>query len=206
VEQCFEAGWRSFNLADRYQCPVVILTDTLLASSLQTVDARDIDFNSVVIDRGKTLDADVAPDEYKRFAHSEDGVSPRAFPGNPQAIITTASDEHDESGHISEASDVRIPMMQKRMRKLETARNEMRLPEVYGPEDAEITLISWGSTHGTVRHAVDILNASEKAPVCFTLSTSGPSPSRSCGKSWAPAAAQWWWSRTTLRSWGCSCA
>jgi 2-oxoglutarate ferredoxin oxidoreductase subunit alpha len=160
VEQCFEAGWRSFNLADRYQCPVVILTDTLLASSLQTVDARDIDFNSVLIDRGKTLDADVAPEEYKRFAYSEDGVSPRAFPGSPQAIITTASDEHDESGHISEASDVRIPMMQKRMRKLETARNEMRLPEVYGPEDAEITLISWGSTHGTVRHAVDILNAS----------------------------------------------
>lgn len=160
VEQCFEAGWRAFNLADGYQCPVVILTDTLLATSLQTVDADAIDFGSVLIDRGKTLDGDVAPDGYKRFAYSDDGVSPRAFPGNPQAIVTSPSDEHDEDGHISEASEVRVPMMQKRMRKLEMARNDMRLPDLHGREDADITIITWGSTYGTVRHAVDILNES----------------------------------------------
>ncbi len=160
VEECFEAGWRSFNLAERYQSPVLIMTDTLLATSLQTVDPRDIDFESVVIDRGKTLDNEDVPADYKRFAHSLDGVSPRAFPGNPAAVITASSDEHMEDGHISEASTVRIPMMQKRMQKLETARHEMRMPAIYGPEDADITLICWGSTHGTVRHAVDILNAS----------------------------------------------
>lgn len=176
VEQCFEAGWRAFNLADRYQCPVVILTDTLQATSLQTVDAGAIDFGSVLIDRGKTLDGEAAPDGYRRFAYSDDGVSPRAFPGNPQAIVTASSDEHDEDGHISEASEVRIPMMQKRMRKLETARNQMRIPGVYGPEDADITIITWGSTYGTVRHAVDILSASGESVRMLHFSDMWPLP------------------------------
>jgi 2-oxoglutarate ferredoxin oxidoreductase subunit alpha len=125
-----------------------------------TVDVDSIDFADVAIDRGKTLDGGAAAEEYLRFAYSPDGVSPRAFPGDPAAIITTSSDEHEESGHISEAAEIRIPMMQKRMQKLETARQEMRLPALHGPEGADITLITWGSTHGTVRHAVDILNES----------------------------------------------
>ncbi len=176
VEECFEAGWRAFNLADRYQCPVVVMTDTLLASSLQTVDASAIDFEHVVIDRGKALDSGDVEEDYKRFAYSEDGVSPRAFPGNPAAVITASSDEHDESGHISEASAVRKPMMQKRMRKLETARHEMRLPTLYGPEDADITLIAWGSTHGTVRHAVDLLNAAGDSARMLHFSDLWPLP------------------------------
>jgi len=161
VEECFEAGWRALNLADRYQCPVVVMTDTLLASSLQTVDADEIDFRNVTIDRGKTLDGSrPIPDGYKRFEYSDDGVSPRAFPGNPDAIVTASSDEHDEAGHISEDSDIRIRMMRKRMQKLETARGEMRTPSLYGPENADITLITWGSTYGVCRHAVDLLNES----------------------------------------------
>lgn len=182
VEGCFEAGWRAFNLAERYQSPVVVMTDTLLASSLQTVDAGAIDFDSVVIDRGKTLDGEEAAGGYKRFAYSADGVSPRAFPGDPDAIITISSDEHDESGHISEASDVRTPMMQKRMRKLETARHEMRLPTLYGPEDADITLITWGSTHGTVRHAVDLLNAAGDSARMLHFSDLWPLPVDALGQ------------------------
>ena len=122
------------------------------------------------------------PEDYQRFAYSEDGVSPRAFPGNPNAIITTSSDEHDESGHISEASDVRTPMMQKRMRKLETARHEMRLPTLYGPEDADITLITWGSTHGTVRHAVDLLNAGGDSARMLHFSDLWPLPVDALGQ------------------------
>jgi 2-oxoglutarate ferredoxin oxidoreductase subunit alpha len=176
VQECFEAGWRAFNLADRYQCPVVIMTDTLLASSLQTLDARDIDFTSVVIDRGKTLDNREVSVDYKRFAHSPDGVSPRALPGNPAAVVTASSDEHEEDGHISEAAAVRTPMMRKRMQKLETARHEMRLPSLYGPEEAELTLIAWGSTHGTVRHAVDLLNASGESARMLHFSDLWPLP------------------------------
>jgi 2-oxoglutarate ferredoxin oxidoreductase subunit alpha len=176
VEECFEAGWRSFNLAERYQCPVVVLTDTLLASSLQTVDMGGIDFADVTIDRGKTLDGGATDEDYLRFAYSPDGVSPRAFPGDPNAIITTSSDEHEESGHISEAAEIRTRMMQKRMQKLETARHEMRLPTPYGPEGADITLLAWGSTHGTVRHAVDILNASGESARMLHFSDLWPLP------------------------------
>lgn len=156
VEECFETGWRAFNLADRYQCPVVVMTDTLLASSLRTVDPDAIDFQDVVIDRGKTLDA--AGEGYKRFAYSEDGISPRAIPGDPNGLITTSSDEHDEKGHIAEDSETRVRMMGKRMQKLETARSEMRVPTAYGPYRADTTFITWGSTYGTCRHAVDLLN------------------------------------------------
>jgi 2-oxoglutarate ferredoxin oxidoreductase subunit alpha len=157
VEECFETGWRAFNLADRYQCPVVVMTDTLLASSLRTVDIDAIDFQDVVIDRGKTLDA--AAEGYKRFAYSQDGISPRAIPGDPNGIITASSDEHNEQGHIAEDSETRVRMMGKRMQKLETARGEIRVPTTYGPYNAETTLITWGSTYGTCRHAVDMLNA-----------------------------------------------
>jgi 2-oxoglutarate ferredoxin oxidoreductase subunit alpha len=179
AEECFEAGWRAFNLAERYQCPVVVMTDTLLASSLQTVDVDSIDFGDVNIDRGKTVDSGAPAEEYLRFAYSPDGVSPRAFPGDSAAIITTSSDEHEESGHISEASEIRTRMMQKRMQKLETARQEMRLPTLYGPEEADITLITWGSTHGTVRHAVDILNAAGESVRMLHFSDLWPLPADS---------------------------
>ena len=157
VEECFEAGWRAFNLAERYQCPVVVLTDSFLASSLRTLEMDAIDFSKVVIDRGKTL----APEEsgaqagYRRFELSGDGISPRAIPGYEGAVITTASDEHDESGHITEESENRVRMMNKRMRKMETAGAEMRLPSLYGPAGADLTIACWGSTVGPCREAVD---------------------------------------------------
>ena len=182
VEQCFEAGWRAFNLADKYQCPVFVMTDTLLASSLQTVDAGEIDFRSVIIDRGKTLDGSgPAPEDYKRFEYSEDGVSPRAFPGNPTAIVTASSDEHNEAGHISEDSEIRTRMMRKRMQKLETARGEMRTPSLYGPEEADITLIAWGSTYGVCRDAVDLLNESGDSARMLHFGDVWPVPAEEVG-------------------------
>jgi 2-oxoglutarate ferredoxin oxidoreductase subunit alpha len=157
IEQCFEAGWRGFNLADQYQCPVMILTDHFLTSSLRTLEPDAIDFGSVVIDRGKTLDPDelaTYSGEYRRFEFSEDGISPRAIPGSPAAVLTVPSDEHDEHGHITEDSANRNRMMAKRMKKLETALGEMRPPELYGPSDAGVTFVCWGSTYGPCREAV----------------------------------------------------
>ncbi len=162
VEECFQAGWRSFNLADRYQCPVIVLTDTLLASSLRTVDPDAIDFAHVEIDRGATLDhedLDQLPGGYQRFQFTGTGISPRAIPGHPRAIYPVSTDEHDESGHITEDNENRVRMMQKRMRKLEEARAEMQPPEVYGPAGAGVTLVCWGSTYGACREAVDQINA-----------------------------------------------
>ena len=163
VEECFEAGWRAFNLAEKYQCPVVVMVDTFISSSLRTLDMDAIDFASVKIDRGATLtyeELDQLGDGYKRFQFTDTGISPRAILGHPSAVFVTASDEHDETGHITEEIENRVRMMQKRMRKLQEAEKEMRPPELYGPREAETTLVCWGSTYGACKEAADEINAS----------------------------------------------
>ncbi len=161
IEQAFEAGWRAFNLAERYQCPVIVLSDHFLATSVRDVDLEALDFDAVTIDRGELLseaELDTLEREYKRHAFTASGISPRAIPGHPKAVYATSSDEHDEYGHIEEDADNRRRMMDKRMRKLEMAVQEMRPPALYGPQDADCTFVSWGSTYGPLREAVDRLN------------------------------------------------
>lgn len=160
VEGCFQCGWRAFNLAEKYQTPVLILTDQLLASSLRTIEMEAIDFERVSIDRGKLLadeQLDGLAGAYKRHLLTDDCVSPRALPGHPKAVWATASDEHDEYGHITEEMDNRRRMMQKRMGKLELARLEIAPPSCYGPEAAGVVLVGWGSTYGVLRETVDRL-------------------------------------------------
>lgn len=160
IEEYFACGWRAFNLAEKYQTPVIVLADQLLASSVRTIETEEIDLNGVVIDRGKLLSAqelDGLAEPYKRHLFTADGVSPRAIPGHPKAVYATASDEHDEFGHISEEMLNRRKMMQKRMQKLETARQEIRAPARYGPTEAPIILTGWGSTYGVLREVVDRL-------------------------------------------------
>ncbi len=162
IEESFTAGWRAFNLAERYQCPVLVLSDHYLASSLRDVDAEALDFGAVRIDRGELLteaELDALQGEYKRFALTESGISPRALPGHPKAVAAPSSDEHDEYGRILEDADNRRRMMDKRMRKLQAALGEMEGPIRYGPEQAELTFIGWGSTYGPLCEAVDRLNA-----------------------------------------------
>ncbi len=161
VEECFECGWRAFNLAEKYQTPVIVLSDQLLASSLRTVEVEALDFDRVVIDRGKLLgqeELDALTGPYKRHLLTDDGISPRAVPGHPKAVYATASDEHDELGRISEEMNNRRKMVQKRMKKLETARQEIAPPTCYGPAEAAVVLVGWGSTYGVLREAVDRLN------------------------------------------------
>jgi 2-oxoglutarate ferredoxin oxidoreductase subunit alpha len=160
IEECFECGWRAFNLAEKYQTPVIVLSDHLLASSVRTVEVDAIDFDRVQIDRGKLLSAKELDDlsgPYKRHLFTKDGISPRALPGHPAAVHATASDEHDEFGHITEDMQNRSKMMEKRMQKLETARQEIEPPLRYGPEEAPIILVGWGSTYGVLREVVDRL-------------------------------------------------
>lgn len=163
VEQAFETGWRAFNLAERYQCPVIVLSDHYLATSLRDVPQEALGLEKIEINRGKLLSEaqlDALPErEYKRYAFTEDGISPRAVPGHPKGVYTVMSDEHDEMGHITEDSVNRRLMMEKRMRKLKFALSEMRPPSLYGPEEAEITFVGWGSAYGPLREAVDRLNA-----------------------------------------------
>ncbi len=160
VEQCFEAGWRAFNLAEKFQTPALIISDAFLAHSPRALDMDALDFD-VPIDRGALLsdeDLDRLTERYKRHLDTPPGVSPRARPGHPNAVYSSASDEHDEYGQICEDIVVRNQQNEKRMRKLEAARAEMKAPLRYGPPQAEWTFLTWGSTVGPLRMAVDILN------------------------------------------------
>ena len=158
----FNCAVLAFNIAEKYQCVVIVLSDEYNAATIYSVDAAAFDLQGVQIDRGKLLSpAEVeALAEYKRYALTDDGVSPRAIPGSsPKAVHMTTSDEHIENGHITEDPDVATAMAEKRLRKLAAAQADIRPPFRYGPQGAELTFVSWGSSYGPVREAVDILNA-----------------------------------------------
>ncbi len=160
IEEAFRDGWRAFNLAEKYQCPVIVLSDHFLAASLQTVPQEAVDFEHVTIDRGSMLtpeELDALETGYKRFAFTETGISPRVPFGHPRAVFSAASDEHDEYGHIEEDAENRRRMVEKRMRKLDAARQDIFPPKSYGPAEADFTFVAWGSGYGPVREAMGML-------------------------------------------------
>jgi 2-oxoglutarate ferredoxin oxidoreductase subunit alpha len=164
VESCYADTARAFNLAEKYQCPVLILTEGYQAFASRSVGVEEMPFEEFQIDRGKILtDAELdklQPSEYKRYAITDDGISPRAIPGHPNAVYTSTSDEHTEYGRIEdEDAENRVAQHEKRMRKIETIKEEMRMPEWYGPKNASVTLMGWGATRYAIREAVDLLNA-----------------------------------------------
>lgn len=162
VEESFHAGWTSFNLAERYQTPALVASDHYLAVAYRTIEQDSLDFDTVHIDRGALLtkeELDGLDEPYKRFKVTESGVSPRAVPGHPNAVWTTTGNEHDEYGAVNEDADNRIAQVDKRARKMKNAVQDIPQPARYGPEDAETTLLGWGSTYGPLREAVDRLNA-----------------------------------------------
>ncbi|MDO8598231.1 MAG: 2-oxoacid:acceptor oxidoreductase subunit alpha, partial [Sulfuricaulis sp.] len=159
VEECYSIAIESFNLAEKYQCPVMILTDLYLAECLQTVDGVDI--KHIPLDRGAFLER-VENGSYRRFADTETGVSPRAVPGTPGTAYVSATDEHDEDGIV--ISDVfanpatRMKMMEKRMRKMDYLVKELPKPALEGPANADLTLVGWGSTYSVMKEAMLALN------------------------------------------------
>ncbi|MDD5081868.1 MAG: 2-oxoacid:acceptor oxidoreductase subunit alpha, partial [Dehalococcoidales bacterium] len=156
MDDAFWLTVKAFNLAERYQTPVILLIDHYLATSYATVNPFNLAL--VNIDRGvlyteKTED----PSEYKRHRITRTGISPRAFPGQSRALVVTDSDEHDEEGHIIEDAETRAAMVQKRMRKLSGLKKEIAPPLLYGPKKADMLLIGWGSTLGAIAEAAEIL-------------------------------------------------
>ncbi|MEE8470157.1 MAG: 2-oxoacid:acceptor oxidoreductase subunit alpha [Dehalococcoidia bacterium] len=158
VEDAFWLTVKAFNLAEKYQLPVIILTDQHLASSYSTVSKFDL--SKVVIDRGLLLSRDelASPDEYKRHRITESGISPRALPLETGTVVATDADEHDEEGHLTEDAGIRTTMMLKRLRKLKGLEREIGQPRVYGAAQPEVTLVGWGSTYGALKEAVDLAN------------------------------------------------
>jgi 2-oxoglutarate ferredoxin oxidoreductase subunit alpha len=155
IEECFYDAAKAFNYAERYQMPVIHLIDKALANS--TKSCRIFDPSLVKIERGQLFtEADVKGKEYKRFQFTDSGISPRLPLGTPGTVFWYTGDEHDELGHISEESMARTRMVDKRMRKLETADKEIPTQErvnLFGDADATTTIVSWGSTKGAILEA-----------------------------------------------------
>lgn len=156
IEECFLAGWRAFNLAEKYQTPVFILTDMNQSTVVRSIDPERFDLDAVAIDRGDLLtdqQLEALVDPYLRHRITESGISPRALPGHPHAVVLTTSDEHYENGQAVEEAAARLAQMDKRMRKLEAATRDIRDPVLEGPADADLTLVGWGSTYGPIHEA-----------------------------------------------------
>jgi 2-oxoglutarate ferredoxin oxidoreductase subunit alpha len=153
VEVFHDAFW-SMNLAERYQTPVIHVIEKTLANSYSVLESELFDYKRAVIDRGKI--AEPQEGDYFRFRITEDGISPRAFVG--KSVMYYTGDEHNEVGHISEAATNRLLMYQKRMRKLETADQEIKEElRVKVEGDSKVALLTWGSPKGAILDAMEDL-------------------------------------------------
>ncbi len=157
IEEIFYDVAKVFNYAERYQMPVIHLIDKAMANAIMTV--RKFDVSKIVIDRGDLVET-FKDGVYKRFKFTESGISPRARLGVENTIFWNTGDEHDELGHITEDHEIRTMMVDKRMKKLEVALSEIPNGDkaiVYGDEDAEYVILSWGSTKGAILEAMEKL-------------------------------------------------
>jgi 2-oxoglutarate ferredoxin oxidoreductase subunit alpha len=193
LRESYQDTFSAFNWADRFQLPVIVLPDKKLAAVYTTIDKLELTYDE--IDRGKRftgtewtpLDAKgndlVQQDghggnghepgegvsEYFRYALTDDGISPRSRPGTPGGRYWSTSDEHDPDGHITEGPEMRVAMMHKRMGKLDLIAKAIPQDQQYtlhGPKDADLTVVAWGSTKGTLLDAMAVL-AQDGARVDF---------------------------------------
>ena len=145
---------RAFHLADKYQIPVLLLSDQYLGDSTSTVEMYDV---SEIASNTPIISTEEATD-YVRYLITDNGISPRRVPGKGNYFVTADSDEHDEAGYITESADVRVNMADKRMRKLDGLIRELEEPEFIGVEDCNVLLVGWGSTYGPIQEAIKVLN------------------------------------------------
>jgi 2-oxoglutarate ferredoxin oxidoreductase subunit alpha len=164
VSECFWKTVEAFNLAEKYQIPVFLVADLALAVTEQTFPPETFDMDEVDIDRGKVVDEeeiDAWLDERGRFQPhfpTADGVSPRAFPGIEDGAHMTTGLEHDSLGRRTEAEEIRVEQVDKRQRKVETARQEEEWDyREFGDPDADTLVLSWGSNEGAIREGMDLL-------------------------------------------------
>ncbi len=163
ILDCFNTVPDLFNLVDKFQCPGMIITDLAVSEGYATVDPDDIHWEQP-IDRGEVItEPNRTGEKYLRYKMTESGISPRALPGTPGHVHVVATDEHDEDGGL--ISDeftnphTRRAMVEKRQRKMDGVLPLIAPPELEGPEDADVTLIGWGSTKGVIQEATSLLTA-----------------------------------------------
>ncbi|MBD7936646.1 MULTISPECIES: 2-oxoacid:acceptor oxidoreductase subunit alpha [Cytobacillus] len=160
VQEAFYDTAEAFNLAEEYQCPVIVLSDLQLSLGKQTVEP--LNFNEVEIRRGKLQDdlPEIDSKEYfKRYEVTEDGVSPRVIPGMKYGIHHVTGVEHDQSGKPSESAANRIQQMDKRFRKIENVKFNTPVYKNAPHEEADLLLVGFISTRGAIEEAITRLEA-----------------------------------------------
>jgi len=160
TDECFRLTAEAFNLAEVYQTPIIVMSDLYLSEGYRTVEG--FDFNVPIIRGLLAADGGERRERYLRYKLTDTGVSPRALPGQEGFQFDAGTDEHDEKGElisdvlagIPEWIEIRRQMMDKRMKKLDGLLRDTKGPELWGPQSADLTLISWGSTQGPLREAI----------------------------------------------------
>lgn len=151
IREAINLSRLSFERADRCQIPVFLLTDQYFADSVQIVkDIEEMEIGTrsyAVFDRN-----------YKRYALTDDGISPLTFPGLSDAMVRVDSDEHDENGKITEDLKLRSRMVEKRLKKFEILQKEFIPPTYYGDKNATSIVICWGSNKLIVKEAIEELS------------------------------------------------
>jgi 2-oxoglutarate/2-oxoacid ferredoxin oxidoreductase subunit alpha len=146
---------RAFNLSEKYQIPVIILSDQYLADTSSSVKPYDLSKVSWEL----PITAPQKEEEYLRYRYTDNYVSPRLIPGKSRNFVTADSHEHDEQGWICEEAKTRVKMVDKRMKKLERLIEEdLQDPEFIGFENCETLIVGWGSTYGAIVEAIKNLN------------------------------------------------
>ena len=157
---CFNTMPELFNLVDKAQCPAIVLSDLLIGEGRFSVDPDEIDMHPH-IDRGDLITTPAPSNGYLRYENTDSGVSPRALPGVPGYVHVVATDEHDENSVLISDEFTnplkRRMMVEKRARKFQDIVKEISPPTIEGPEDADVTLVGWGSTEGVIREARELL-------------------------------------------------
>jgi 2-oxoglutarate ferredoxin oxidoreductase subunit alpha len=151
-----------FNLADKYQCPAIVISDLYISEGRYSVDPDKINMHPK-IDRGALITEPSDTDGYLRYKDTESGISPRPLSGLEGYVHLVATDEHDEDSTLLSDEFTnphkRRQMVEKRARKFDNILADIAPPVLSGPSDADVTLVGWGSTDGIIAEAVDMLNA-----------------------------------------------
>lgn len=158
AKDAFYQTVRAFNIAEKYQIPVILLSDQYIADTM--VNIEPFDLSKVEIDRHLANPEDFPTGEYQRYAFTETNISPRLIPGCANGnVVRVDSDEHNEAGLIDESADNRKKMVEKRLNKIAPMWEEdMEEPWEIGVDDFTTLIVSWGSTYGVVKEAVETLN------------------------------------------------
>jgi 2-oxoglutarate ferredoxin oxidoreductase subunit alpha len=161
LEEAFSLTQQAFNLADKYQVPVFVLTDQYTMDTFYNVPSFNLSELGVEKHVVKTSK------DYRRFALTENGISPRGIPGFGKGLVGVDSDEHDEDAHITEDMEMRTKMVDKRLRKLDLLGKDVIPPEFFGPDDYNTLIIGWGSTLLPIKEALSVLAKEDLAFLHF---------------------------------------